>query len=157
MCGINGLISENLSAEKQLSIVHAMNARLRHRGPDNQGTWTGESLCLGHTRLSIIDLSPESNQPFSSSDERYVVVYNGELYNYRELKLELQRAAHGSGNKPYFFKTASDTEVVLAAYVRWGIKCLDYFNGMFAFAIYDKVEKKLIVARDRAGNTRSLR
>lgn len=151
MCGINGFISDKHSGSEKHAIVSKMNTVLSHRGPDNAGIWEGDNLCLGHRRLSIIDLSEESNQPFFSSDRRYVIVYNGELYNYRELKLELQRAAHGTDVTPYFFKTQSDTEVVLAAYIRWGNKCLDYFNGMYAFAIYDTVKKKLIVARDRVG------
>jgi asparagine synthase (glutamine-hydrolysing) len=151
MCGINGLISQTLSPEKKVEIITKMNQRLSHRGPDNTGAWNENAVCLGHTRLSIIDLSEAGNQPFFSNDERYTVTYNGELYNYRELKLELQRAGHGTSNLPYFFKTATDTEVILAAYIRWGTKCLDYFNGMFAFAIYDRQEKKTIIARDRLG------
>lgn len=151
MCGINGFISEKFSEKERLSIVRKMNDRLAHRGPDSDGAWQSGTVCLGHRRLSIIDLSAESNQPFFSSDRRYVIVYNGELYNYKELKLDLQRTSHGSNTMPYFFKTASDTEVILAAYIRWGNKCLEYFNGMYAFAIYDTVENKLIIARDRLG------
>lgn len=151
MCGINGFVSEKFSREEKTTLVKKMNTTLAHRGPDNDGVWSDEHLCLGHRRLSIIDLSAEGNQPFCTADKRYVITYNGELYNYRELKLELQRAAQGSGNIPYFFTTNSDTEVVLAAYIRYGLKCLDLFNGMYAFAIYDTHEKKLIVARDRIG------
>ena len=151
MCGINGFISATYTGDQKLSMVRSMNACLAHRGPDNDGTWHDETICLGHRRLSIIDLSPEGNQPFFSTDRRYVIVYNGELYNYKELKLELQRAAHGSTDAAYFFKTASDTEVILAGYIRWGTKCLDYFNGMYAFAIYDTLTKKLVLARDRIG------
>lgn len=151
MCGINGFISGTIDQELRTETVRKMNGALAHRGPDNDGLWSGGQVCLGHRRLSIIDLSAESNQPFVSGDGRFVVVYNGELYNYRELKLELQRAAQGSGNSPYFFRTASDTEVVLAAFIRWGNKCLDYFSGMYAFAIYDTHTGKLLLARDRAG------
>jgi asparagine synthase (glutamine-hydrolysing) len=151
MCGINGFISEKFSQEAKVAIVQKMNRRLAHRGPDSEGSWSKDAICFGHRRLSIIDLSLESNQPFFSSDQRYVIVYNGELYNYKELKLELQRAAQGSGYTPYFFKTDSDTEVILAAFIRWGNKCLDYFNGMYAFAIYDTVVKKTTIARDRIG------
>jgi len=151
MCGISGFISEKFSAEQMRSVVQKMNGDLAHRGPDNEGLWQTGSVCLGHRRLSIIDLSPESNQPFFSGDQRYVIVYNGELYNYLELKLQLQRSEQGTTHVPYFFKTASDTEVVLAAFARWGHKCLDYFNGMYAFAIYDQVEKKVFIARDRLG------
>jgi asparagine synthase (glutamine-hydrolysing) len=106
---------------------------------------------LGHARLSIIDLSESSNQPLHSSCDRFVIVYNGELYNYLDLKLELQRVAQGSSSETYFFKTNSDTEVIVAAYKRWGAECLSKFNGMFAFAIYDKHEKSLFIARDRVG------
>ncbi|MBL7902147.1 MAG: asparagine synthase (glutamine-hydrolyzing) [Bacteroidia bacterium] len=151
MCGINGVFSLKYSKEQKSSMICAMNTTLAHRGPDNAGLWSAEEISLGHRRLSIIDLSEESNQPFVSSDGRYVIVYNGELYNYRELKLELQRAAKGSVHQAYIFRTGSDTEVVLAAFVRYGYKCLEYFNGMFAFAIYDTEQKKLFIARDRMG------
>lgn len=151
MCGINGFVSRKFSGEEKLIAVRRMNAALAHRGPDNEGIWNDNLVCLGHRRLSIIDLSSESNQPFFSNDKRYVIIYNGELYNYKALKLELQRAEHGSSHAPYLFKTASDTEVILAAYLRWGNKCLDYFNGMYAFAIYDTIENKMILARDRVG------
>lgn len=151
MCGINGFIAGTFSTEQKTAVVKKMNATLAHRGPDNDGIWNDDNVCLGHRRLSIIDLSIESNQPFFSSDKRYVIVYNGELYNYRELKLELQRASQGSKDVPYFFKTSSDTEVILAAYIRWGNKCLDFFNGMYAFAIYDTQTKKTLIARDRLG------
>ena len=125
--------------------------RLAHRGPDHEGIWSDDQLCLGHRRLSIIDLSPESNQPFISSDGRYVIVYNGELYNYREIKLGLQQAVKGGSEQPFIFRTASDTEVVLCAFIRYGKKCLDHFNGMFAFAIYDSQTKSLFIARDKLG------
>lgn len=151
MCGITGIISSRIDHEKRERIVGGMNKCLAHRGPDHDAVWSGDNVTLGHRRLSIIDLSPESNQPFFSFDKRYVIVYNGELYNYRELKLQLQQAAHGTEEKPYFFQTASDTEVALAAYIRWGKQCLKYFNGMFAFAIYDTIEKEVFIARDRMG------
>jgi asparagine synthase (glutamine-hydrolysing) len=151
MCGINGFISTSFSEEQKKSIVQKMNLRLAHRGPDNDSVWSNDLISLGHRRLSIIDLSAESNQPFVSNDKRYVIIYNGELYNYKDLKLELQRSAQGSNTTPYFFKTNSDTEVILAAFIRWGNQCLNYFNGMFAFAIFDTETKKLFVARDRVG------
>jgi len=151
MCGINGLISKQFNAEEKTAIIGRMNVALAHRGPDNEGVWCNDSVALGHRRLSIIDLSVDGNQPFFSNNKRYVIVYNGELYNYKELKLELQRAPIGANAEPYFFKTQSDTEVILAAYMRWGNKCLDYFNGMFAFAIYDTIDNKMMLARDRFG------
>lgn len=151
MCGINGFISDLHSSEQKKEIVRKMNLCLSHRGPDNDGIWSDDNIVLGHRRLSIIDLSAEGNQPFFSADKRYVIVYNGELYNYKELKLELQRSSHGSNDQPYFFKTNTDTEVVLAAFIRYGTKCLQLFNGMYAFSIYDTVEKKITIARDRLG------
>ena len=151
MCGINGFISEEHSDKQREEVVKRMNTTLAHRGPDNEGLWSGSHISLGHRRLSIIDLSAESNQPFFSNDGRYVIVYNGELYNYRELKLELQRSAQGSSLQPYFFKTNSDTEVILASFIRWGLDCFDHFIGMYAMAIFDTQTKKLIIARDRLG------
>lgn len=151
MCGITGIISSSIEKTKREQIVLGMNKCIAHRGPDNDSIWSDDMISVGHRRLSIIDLSPESNQPFYSNDKRYVIVYNGELYNYKDLKLELQRSSQGSNDLPYFFKTGSDTEVILAAYIRWGSKCLKYFNGMFAFSIYDTKEKKTFIARDRLG------
>lgn len=151
MCGINGIYSTKWEASERMNMLRRMNTHLAHRGPDYDGTWQGEELSLGHRRLSIIDLSAESNQPFVSSDGRYVIVYNGELYNYREIKLELQRSVKGSKQPVFLFRTASDTEVVLYAYLRYGAACLEQFNGMFAFAIYDVQEKSLFLARDRMG------
>lgn len=151
MCGINGILSKNHSSEEKRFIVQKMNQRLAHRGPDNDGLWQNDHVCFGHRRLSIIDLSPESNQPLVSADGRYIIIYNGELYNYKELKLDLQRSGVGKREQPFFFKTNSDTEVVLAAFIRWGHECLNYFNGMFAFAIYDVHTKRVFIARDRMG------
>lgn len=151
MCGINGLISTGHAAEKREEIVRRMNQCLSHRGPDNDGVWSADDLTFGHRRLSIIDLSTDGNQPFFSADKRYAIVYNGELYNYKELRLELQRSAMGSSELPYFFTTNTDTEVVLAAFIRWGMSCLERFNGMYAFAIYDRESKKTIAVRDRLG------
>ncbi len=151
MCGINGIISTTLSSKQSADAVKKMNAQLAHRGPDNQNLIQEKNVTLGHARLSIIDLSEAGNQPFYSADKKLVVVFNGEIYNYKELKLELQRAAQGSNQKPYFFQTGSDTEVLLAAYIRWGTECLNYLNGMFAFCIYDIEADKCFMARDRVG------
>jgi asparagine synthase (glutamine-hydrolysing) len=151
MCGINGIISNNISKQNLVPLIQKMNILLKHRGPDASLFYSDENVALGHTRLSIIDLSETSNQPFYSNDNRYVIVYNGELYNYKQLKLSLQQSVHGSGSIPYIFKTQSDTEVVLAAYLKWGKQCLNYFNGMFAFSIYDKHTKQTFIARDRFG------
>lgn len=151
MCGIAGFTVLKDSSKNYRTVISSMVNALKHRGPDAQNTWSNETTYLGHARLSIIDLSEASNQPMHSSDSRYVIVYNGELYNYKDLKLELQRVAQGTGNLPYFFKTNSDTEVVMAAYQRWGVECLNKFNGMFAFALYDTLENTLFIARDRVG------
>lgn len=119
-----------------------MNDALAHRGPDDAGIFSEAGISLGHRRLSIIDLSAAGHQPMSFSNERYMIVYNGELYNFREIRNELHDIS---------FQTNSDTEVILAAYAKWGEACLDHFNGMFAFAVYDKQSQELFIARDRLG------
>lgn len=151
MCGIAGIVSSNLTKDKAVAALQRMNNAIAHRGPDAEGTWNDDYAYLGHRRLSIIDLSESGTQPLHSYDNRYVIIYNGELYNYKELRLQLQRAIQGTQEQPYFFKTQTDTEVVLASYMRWGVDCLQRFNGMFAFAIYDKQEKNIFIARDRMG------
>lgn len=141
MCGISGLLgTEGLSDAR--SIVGKMNEALSHRGPDASGIYTNGELVLGHRRLSIIDLSDAGNQPFVSEDERFAIVYNGELYNYIELRNELK-------DQP--FRTQTDTEVILNAWRAWGPSCLNRFNGMFAFAIWDSAAETLYIARDRMG------
>jgi len=150
MCGINGLIGiANTNIAKQKVI--AMNNRMRHRGADDEGVFVQENIALGHRRLSIIDLSAAGHQPMSSFDGRYQIVYNGELYNFKELKFELQRVVAGSNQQAYIFQTNTDTEVIIAAYIRWGADCVKRFNGMFAFAIWDTLNKELFIARDRLG------
>src|SRR5450631_1608500 len=118
---------------------------IAHRGPDGEGSWiSGTGLIgLGHRRLSIIDLSAAAAQPMHYRD-RYSIVHNGEIYNYLELRSLLQ-------SKGYLFNSRSDTEAILAAYDHYGSDCLQYFDGMFAFAIWDEKEKKLFMARDRFG------
>lgn len=139
MCGIAGIIGHSPSEEKMDSMLLVQ----KHRGPDNTSKFISNEAVLGHNRLSIIDLTEEANQPFLSQDNRYILVFNGEIYNYLELKREL---------KPqYTFKTNSDTEVLLASYIIWGESCLSKLNGMFAFAIWDTKKKSLFTARDRFG------
>ena len=139
MCGIAGIIGNY--NESQLD---SMLLSQQHRGPDFTGKYADEGFAtLGHNRLAIIDLFPQSNQPFSDNSGRYILVFNGEIYNYIELKAELKNQ--------YDFKTESDTEVLLAAFIVYGKQCLQKLNGMFAFAIWDKQEKKLFAARDRFG------
>lgn len=151
MCGITGIIASQSNSAVYTDAIQKMTDAIAHRGPNSQGIWHDEKCYVGHRRLSIIDLSDAGNQPFISQDGRYIMVYNGELYNYRDLKLELQRVEHGAKTLPYIFKTNTDTEVILASYLRWGTECVQRFNGMFAFAIWDKQEQKLVVVRDRLG------
>lgn len=120
-----------------------MNTALSHRGPDDEGIYVDEAIALGHRRLSIIDLSSAGHQPMSSGDGRYQIIYNGELYNYLEIKNELTKHIN--------FTTNTDTEVILKAYIHWGAECLNKFNGMYAFAIWDRQKKELFIARDRLG------
>lgn len=139
MCGIAGIIGDFKKDQ-----LDAMLISQHHRGPDATGKFFDEGfVALGHNRLTIIDLSPQSNQPFSDNLGRYELVFNGEIYNYIEIKAALQNQ--------YVFKTESDTEVLLAAYIVYGKHCLEKFNGMFAFAIWDNQDKKLFAARDRFG------
>ena len=141
MCGINGIISFN-KASTYTDHVLKMNKALAHRGPDSEGIWNDNNVVLGHRRLSIIDLSEAGNQPMLSSDERYVLVFNGEIYNYRELRQQLSE---------YPYKTNTDSEVILAAYERWGVDCMNHLNGMFAFALWDRKFGELLLVRDRLG------
>ncbi len=144
MCGIAGIL---LHAPNTMGTVHLkkMTDAIAHRGPDGEGQWSNEknTVHLGHRRLSIIDLSNAAAQPMLYA-ERYHIVHNGEIYNYLEIRSFLQ-------NKGYSFTTQSDTEVILAAYDFWKEKCLQQFDGMFAFAIWDEKEQKFFAARDRFG------
>jgi asparagine synthase (glutamine-hydrolysing) len=150
MCGINGILGiEN--PETGRNCISKMNKKMAHRGPDDEGIFSDINIALGQRRLSIIDLSSAGHQPMWSNDKRYCIVYNGELYNFRELRFDLERSSRGSSEMPYHFITNSDTEVILAAYSRWGKDCLSRFNGMFGFAIWDAVKKELFIARDRLG------
>jgi asparagine synthase (glutamine-hydrolysing) len=143
MCGIAGYI--NLKGEPASGItLKKMTDAIIHRGPDGEGQWVEGSMAIGHRRLSIIDLSPAGHQPMISADHRYVLSYNGEIYNFQELRLELE--AEG-----YWFRSRTDSEVVLYAFVKWGPKCVEKFNGMFAFAVWDRQEKELHLFRDRYG------
>src|SRR5690242_4245418 len=147
MCGIAGVWDRALSADRLHAIAAAMSARLAHRGPDDSGVWTDResSLALGHRRLSILDLSPTGHQPMISPRGRFVITYNGEVYNYRELRRELEQCGHR-------FAGGSDTEVILGAFEEWGIEpALDRFIGMFAFALWDRAARVLHLVRDRLG------
>ncbi|HLG35625.1 MAG TPA: asparagine synthase (glutamine-hydrolyzing), partial [Bacteroidia bacterium] len=144
MCGIAGILSFSNRAEERM--VRKMTDTLHHRGPDGEGVWMNGSaqICLGHRRLSIIDLSDSGRQPMHFADGRYTITYNGEIYNYVELKEELKK-------KGCRFVSTSDTEVLLALYDFKKEQCLAELDGMFAFAIWDEKEKTLFCARDRFG------
>uniref|UniRef100_UPI00404748C0 asparagine synthase (glutamine-hydrolyzing) n=1 Tax=Roseivirga sp. TaxID=1964215 RepID=UPI00404748C0 len=142
MCGISGLINKNNeSVSKEL--LSRMNDLIFHRGPDDEGFYYNQMVGLGHRRLSIIDLSKRGHQPMSYQ-ARWWITYNGEIYNYLEIREELLKLGHS-------FQSDSDTEVILAAYVEWGNACLEKFNGMWSFAIYDQERNQLFISRDRFG------
>lgn len=143
MCGICGIINfKNKPADSNLlkPMMHAM----KHRGPDDEGIFEEGSVALGFVRLSIIDLSSAGHQPMLSDDGNLVLVYNGEIYNYIELREELIKLGHR-------FRTSTDTEVLLRSYLQWGKGCADHFNGMWAFVIYNRLEKSIFASRDRWG------
>jgi asparagine synthase (glutamine-hydrolysing) len=133
MCGIAGKL--HWGTEKETSVISSMLNKMVHRGPDDSGVTHLEEISLGHRRLSIIDLSPDAKQPMVI-DDRYYITFNGEIYNYLEIRAELEKDG-------CLFKTKSDTEVILRAYQKWREKCLSKFNGMWAFVIWDDKEKEL--------------
>ncbi len=143
MCGITGIL--NCSGEPVSPVIlRRMADAIAHRGPDGEGFFTDSSIGLGHRRLSIIDLSPSGHQPMLTPDGRYALVYNGEVYNFQALRLELESLG-------YQFHSKTDSEVILYAFAQWGLKAIERFNGMFAFAIWDQAQKQLTLARDRFG------
>lgn len=145
MCGISGVVYYN-DIKVSHEIISDFNNQLAHRGPDGYNVWINEELNigLGHRRLSILDLSDHGSQPMSFANERYWMVYNGEVYNFIELRKELIQLGHS-------FRSDSDSEVVLAAYMEWGNACVNKFNGMWAIAILDQQKKELFLSRDRFG------
>ena len=142
MCGINGVYNHQSLTDVE-NKVKQMNSLTKHRGPDFSDIYLDSTVCLGHNRLAIIDLDSKSNQPFISNDKNLVLAYNGEIYNFLELKKQL--------SKSYKFKTESDTEIIIAAYNTWGIEMVYKFNGMFSFALWDKTKEELFLCRDRLG------
>lgn len=138
MCGIAGIVGPQANR----SVVGRMISVQAHRGPDGEGLWSLPGVALGHRRLKVMDLTDAGHQPMSTSDGRFTMVYNGEVYNCRELRAELPDVA---------FRSTSDTEVLLYAYARWGVACLERLVGMFSFAIWDSLENRLFCARDRLG------
>lgn len=143
MCGIAGLIQTDGSPISPV-VLKRMTDAIAHRGPDGEGHWIEGGVGLGHRRLAIIDLSPAGHQPMVTADHRFVLSYNGEIYNFRELRAQLQAAG-------YWFRSGSDTEVLLNAWAAWGPEALERLNGMFAFALWDRKSRQLTLARDRYG------
>src|SRR5439155_6405494 len=149
MCGIAGVVdlTRRSDADQLRKAVTRMTEPLAHRGPDDDDVWVDAEagVGLGHRRLSIVDLSPEGRQPMKSATGRYLITYNGEVYNFRELRQDLARLGRR-------FRGHSDTEVMLAAIVEWGLRsALERFNGMFALALWDRETRTLHLVRDRAG------
>ena len=146
MCGIAGIVSVEPGR-----LIGPMLESVEHRGRDDQGVWVsdpidsdGRRACLGHRRLAIIDTSPGGHEPMFSHDGRYVLTFNGEIYNYRELREQLRSLGHN-------FRTDSDAEVLLAAITEWGWQAVERFNGMFAFAVWDNKDRTLTLVRDHVG------
>ncbi len=143
MCGISGIVNKNnLSVKKDK--LKKINDLISHRGPDDEGFFYNKNFAFGHRRLSILDLTSDGHQPMHYLNEKYTITYNGEVYNYLEIKEEL--IDYG-----YSFNSNTDTEVILASYDKWGKDCVNKFNGMWAFAIYDKVKEIIFCSRDRFG------
>ena len=140
MCGIVGALGKNL---KNSALENSINS-LRHRGPDANGIWRSDQCWFGHTRLSILDLNERSNQPFTDYVDNCILVFNGEIYNFQDLKTTLLKDG-------IHFKTNSDTEVILHSWRKWGNECFNKFKGMFALAIWNPQKNELILARDRFG------
>jgi len=143
MCGITGVVYRD-GRRASASFIEKMTSIIKHRGPDLQDTYSYENVSFGHVRLSILDLSELGAQPMHSEDGRFVLVYNGEVYNFKEIRAELTERGHQ-------FRSTSDTEVILKAYIEWGEASVPMFNGMFAFSMLDKASKTLFFARDRYG------
>lgn len=145
MCGITGMLVRDGLAAEDVAEVAALTALMARRGPDDAGAWDDGAACaLGFRRLAIIDLGPGGHQPMVSADGAHVVVFNGELYNFRELRRELEAAGRT-------FRSASDTEVVLQSLEQWGTDALGRFNGMFAIGWYRPQGRRLVLARDPVG------
>ncbi len=143
MCGIAGIF--NVKGEAvSVNTVQRMTDSIKHRGPDSEGIWTDSNVGFGHRRLAIIDLSPHGHQPMQNDSGELIITYNGEVYNFMNLRIELEALG-------YKFHSNTDTEVILKSYELWGKECVHKFNGMFAFAIWNKKTKELFIARDRYG------
>ena len=146
MCGLTGILRfHGALTASDIEALSVMTDAIAHRGPDGSGQWHDNHTALGHRRLSILDLSAEGAQPMRSKNGRFIIAYNGEIYNFEDLRSKLEKEG-------VRFRSASDTEVMLEAFSHWGIeKSLKQFNGMFAFALWDIQEKRLTLARDQIG------
>src|SRR5829696_8552380 len=142
MCGLCGVVQ--LDRPSDVEAVARMARRLDHRGPDGDGAYAGDGVALAFRRLAIIDLSDAGLQPFASDDGSIQLLHNGEIYNYRELRRELE--AHG-----HRFRSATDTEVIVRAYQQWGDRCVERFNGMWAIVVWDERRRRVVCSRDRFG------
>lgn len=143
MCGISGIINLNNKIINP-SDINSMMSAMKHRGPDDEGVFIKDNIGLGFVRLSILDLTPAGHQPMFSADRKFVVVFNGEIFDYIELREELK-------SKGYVFQTDTDTEVLINSYLEWGEECQHKFNGMWAFALYNIETENLFISRDRYG------
>jgi len=144
MCGFAVMLRLSAETFDSATVIERMTAVIRHRGPDDQGTFFSEPVAMGFRRLAILDMSPLAHQPMTTEDGEVTLVYNGEIYNYVELRSELEALGHR-------FKSSGDTEVLLRAYCQWGADCVTRFNGMWAFVIHDRRAGKLFGSRDRFG------
>ena len=144
MCGITGIYAFNEFGKQLLSKIDLAVNAITQRGPDSKGTYCFENVALGHTRLAVIDTSDAASQPFTDISGRYTIIFNGEFYNYKEHKLNLEK-------KGYKFLSTSDTEVLLYLFIDEGVGFIDKVNGCFAFAIFDNIKNELFIFRDRFG------
>src|SRR5688572_18489713 len=144
MCGIAGLLERDFTRDASADVVRRMTRVLRHRGPDDEGVWVGGPVGLGSRRLAVIDLSSRGHQPMSNEDGTLWIAFNGEIYNFPQLRAQLERDGHA-------FRSDSDTEAILHLYERDGVGCLQHLQGMFAFALWDTRRRSLFIARDRLG------
>ncbi len=142
MCGITGVIAFTEKGKESFSLLSNSLQTLAKRGPDGEGKYIHNNVALGHRRLAIIDTSAVANQPFTDASGRYTIIFNGEFFNFKE---------HRDKVKDYQLRSTSDTEVLLYLYIKYGAACLEFINGFFALAIYDNVEEKTFIARDRMG------
>src|SRR5687767_10549889 len=144
MCGIAGIVLRDPEARIEPDLLLRLSDSIRHRGPDDSAHWIGQGVGLAHRRLSIIDLSPAGRQPMCNEDETVWLVFNGEIYNFRELRERLEKSGHR-------FRSHTDSEVIVHLYEEEGERCVERLDGMFALALWDVRARRLVLARDRLG------